>query len=162
MQTKKVTIGFIPANRSFFSDKLAAKMRKDALATLRAAGARVVVPSASDTKVGCVFHESRVQGVVIGAVNFGDEQGVAAVMKEFGRRVPILIFGCQEEQVLTPTSDRRDSFCGLLSIGEALRQMQLPYSVPEVPICFPTDESFRGSVERFLAVVRVVPIRLVC
>ena len=168
MQLKKLKIGFIPANRGFFSDVLAAKMRKDTVAALRAAGAHVVVPSQQDTKVGCVesleeavkvgrmFYDNRVQAVVIGAVNFGDEQGVALTMKEFGRTVPILIFGCQEEQPLTPTADRRDSFCGLLSIGEALRQMHLAYSVPEVPICFPSDESFRGTLERFLGVARVV------
>lgn len=168
MRLDKVKIGFIPANRGFFSDRLAAKMRSGTIATLRAAGAGVVVPSAKDTKVGCVesleealkvgrmFHDQRVQGVVIGAVNFGDEQGVALAMKQFARAVPVLIFGCQEEQVLTPTTERRDSFCGLLSIGEALRQMGVSYSVPEVPICFPADESFRGTVERFLAVVRVV------
>jgi L-fucose isomerase-like protein len=168
MRMKKVKIGFIPANRGFFSDKLAAKMRKDTVGTLRAAGAQVVVPSERDTKVGCVesleeavkvgrmFHDQRVEGVVVGAVNFGDEQGVALTLKEFGRAVPILIFGCQEEEVLTPGAERRDSFCGLLSIGEALRQMNLAYSVPEVPICFPTDEGFRGTVERFLAVTRVV------
>jgi len=168
MQMKKVKIGFIPANRGFFSDRLAAEMRRETVATLKAAGAEVVVPSQRLTNVGCVqnledavkvgrmFHDRRVDGVVIGAVNFGDEQSVALTLKEFGRPVPILIFGCQEEEPLTPTTERRDSFCGLLSIGEALRQMGMAYSVPEAPICLPSDESFRGTVERFLAVVRVV------
>jgi len=168
MRPQKLTIGLIPANRGFFSDALAAKMRKDTLRTLKDAGVRVVVPSERDTKVGCVesleeavkvgrmFHEQRVQAVVVGAMNFGDEQGVALTLKEFGRRVPILIFGCQEEEALTPATERRDSFCGLLSIGEALRQLGLAYSVPEVPVCFPTDKSFKDTLDRFLAVVRVV------
>jgi L-fucose isomerase-like protein len=168
MRIKKVKLGFLPANRGFFSDKLAAKMRAETIKVLRAAGATVVVPSAKDTKVGCVetleeavkvgrmFAERAVDGIVVSAVNFGDEQGVAITLKESALNVPILIVGCQEEEVLTPTTDRRDSFCGLLSIGEALRQLGLAYSVPEVPICFPTDESFRGTVERFLAVCRVV------
>jgi len=165
---KKVKLGFIPANRGFFSDKLAAQMRGETLKVLRAAGATVAVPSAKDTKVGCVetreeaikvgrmFAERRVEGIVISAVNFGDEQGVALTLQEAGLNVPILIVGCQEEAALTPTADRRDSFCGLLSIGEALRQLGLAYSVPEVPICFPTDEDFRRTVERFVAVCRVV------
>jgi len=165
---KKVKLGFIPANRGFFSDVLAAKMRKETIAVLRAAGATVVVPSSKDTKVGCVetleeavkvgrmFREQQVEGIVVSAVNFGDEQGVAITIKESGLDVPILIVGCQEEEVLTPATERRDSFCGLLSIGEALRQLGLDYSVPEVPICFPTDESLAGTVERFVAVCRVV------
>ncbi len=165
---KQAKIGFVPANRGFFSDELAAKMRQDTIEVLEAAGAEVVVPSTEETKVGCVesldeavltgrkLRDARVDGIVISAVNFGDEQGVAATVKESGLCVPILIVGCQEEEVLTPQTDRRDSFCGLLSIGEALRQLGCPYSVPEAPICFPTDESFRGTAERFIAVCRVV------
>lgn len=168
VKLKKAKLGFIPANRGFFSDTLAAKMRKETIAALKGAGANVVVPSAKDTKVGCVetldeaiqvgrmLREAQVDGIVVSAVNFGDEQGVAICIKESGLRVPILIVGCQEEAALSPDIERRDSFCGLLSIGEALRQLGLAYSVPEVPICFPTDESFRGTAERFIAVCRVV------
>lgn len=165
---RKVKFGFLPANRGFFSDKLAAEMRGETIKVLKAAGAGVVVPSPKDTKVGCVesreealkvgrmFADERVDGVVVSAVNFGDEQGVALTLKESGLNVPILIVGCQEQQALTPTTERRDSFCGLLSIGEALRQLGLAYSVPEVPICFPSDPSFAQTVERFMAVCRVV------
>jgi L-fucose isomerase-like protein len=164
---KKVKLGFIPANRGFFSDKLAAQMRNQTLKVLKET-ATVVAPSTADTKVGCVesleeaikvgrmFRDERVDGVVVSAVNFGDEQGVALALKESGLNVPVLIFGCQEEEVLTPSTQRRDSFCGLLSIGEALRQIGLRYSVPEVPICYPTDESFKGTARRFAAVCRVV------
>lgn len=165
---RKPKIGFIPANRGFFSKELAARMRAATIETLKAAGADVVVPSAKDTQVGCVkdlaeaqkvgrmFYDARVEGVVIGAVNFGDESSVALTLKEAGRKTPILIFGCQEEEALTPTTPRRDSFCGLLSIGEVLRQSGLAYSVPETPICYPWDESFKQTVGRFLGVVRVV------
>ncbi|MFC1806067.1 L-fucose/L-arabinose isomerase family protein [Planctomycetota bacterium] len=168
VKLKKARLGFIPANRGFFSDALAAKMRKQTLGVLRAAGATVIVPSSNDTKIGCVetleeaikvgrmFREKGVDGIVVSAVNFGDEQGVAVTIQESGLNVPILIVGCQEEAVLSPDIERRDSFCGLLSIGEALRQLGLSYSVPETPICFPTDESFAGTVERFVAVCRVV------
>ena len=168
MKMKKVRLGFIPANRGFFSDVLAAKMRAQTLKVLRAAGATVIVPGPKDTKVGCVetledavtvgrmFREAQVEGIVVSAVNFGDEQGVALAIKESGLKVPILIVGCQEEGALTPTAERRDSFCGLLSIGEALRQLNLPYSVPETPICFPTDDGFARTAERFVAVCRVV------
>ena len=168
MRTKKMKIGFIAANRGFFSDALAAKMRSQTVKVLREAGAKVVVPSTKDTNVGCVgdleeaatvgrmFRQQQVEGIVVSAVNFGDEQSVALTIKESGLRVPILIVGCQEERALTPTAERRDSFCGLLSIGEALRQMDMPYSVPEVPIGYPTDASFRATAARFIAVCRVV------
>ncbi|MFP4105804.1 MAG: L-fucose/L-arabinose isomerase family protein [Phycisphaerae bacterium] len=165
---KQVKLGFIPANRGFFSDELAAEMRAQTIEAMESAGVDVVVPSPEQTKVGCVetldealltgrmFRQQQVDGVLVSAVNFGDEQGVGITMKESGLDVPVMIFGCQEEEALTPQTQRRDSFCGLLSIGEALRQLNLAYSVPEQPICFPTDESFKGSLERFVAVCRVV------
>ena len=98
MRQRKVKLGFIPANRGFFSDALAAKMRKETIKVLREAGATVVVPSSKDTKIGCVetldeaikvgrmFRESQVEGIVVSAVNFGDEQGVAITLKESGLR----------------------------------------------------------------------------
>ena len=168
MRAKKVKLGFIPANRGFFSDALAARMRSQTIKAIRQAGATVVAPSSAETKVGCVetraealtagrlFRQRSVDGVVVSAVNFGDEQGVALALQEAGLDVPVLIVGCQEEEALTPSTQRRDSFCGLLSIGEALRQLGMRYSVPEVPICFPTDETFLGTLRRFQAVCRVV------
>lgn len=168
MRQKKVSLGFIPANRGFFSDELAARMRKGTIGAIRDAGAKVVVPSMKDTKVGCVetrdeavkvgrmFADRRVDGIVVSAVNFGDEQGVAQTLREADLDVPVLIVGCQEEEPLRRTTQRRDSFCGLLSIAESLRQLGMAYSVPEEPICFPSDESFRGTLERFVSVCRVV------
>ena len=103
-----------------------------------------------------MFRQECVNGILIAAVNSGDEQGVALTIRESGLRVPILIVACREQSPLTPTVERRDSFCGLPGIGQALRQMGLPYSVPERPVCFPEDESLRGTLERLLGVCRVV------
>ncbi|MBN1343611.1 MAG: L-fucose/L-arabinose isomerase family protein [Phycisphaerae bacterium] len=168
MLTKKVKLGLIPANRGFFSDKLAAKMRGQTIKALEAGGAEVVAPDTSMTKVGCVetldeaekvgkmFRQAGVDGIVIGAMNFGDEQGVAYTLRHAGLNVPILVFGCQEEGPLRPKLDRRDSFCGLLSIGDALRQIDVKYTVAQAPICYPTDASFKKDVAWFLGVCRVV------
>jgi hypothetical protein len=49
---KAVKLGFIPSNRGFFSKELAAKMRDQTIAVLRSMGVEVVVPDASQTKVG--------------------------------------------------------------------------------------------------------------
>ena len=168
MLVKPLKIGFIPANRGFFSPALAAKMRKQTIATLEGLGVEVIVPGDEDTKVGCVeniaeaeftaklFRDHDVDGIIIGAVNFGDEQAAAWTVRQARLDVPIFIFGCQEEESLTMKTPRRDSFCGLLSIGEALRQIGSKYSVGQRPICFPTDEAFKKDVSWFLGVVRVV------
>src|SRR5438105_4413118 len=94
-------LGFVPAHRGFFSTALAAKMRRLAVAAMQKAGVEVIVPGESQTKSGCVesldeallagrmFREAGVQGIVIGAVNFGDEQAAALAVREAGLNVPI-------------------------------------------------------------------------
>ena len=165
---KNITLGFIPANRGFFSAELAASMRQQTIDAMQKLGIKVVAPSAEQTKVGCVenrkeaeicadlFRRNNVQGIVIGAVNFGDEQAAAWTVRKAGLGVPVLIFGCQEEEVLTMKTRRRDAFCGLLSIGEALRQIGAKYSVAQRPICFPSDASFSKDIDWFVRVCRVV------
>ncbi len=165
---RPVTLGFLPANRGFFSAELAAKMRRQTIDAMAALGIEVVVPSAEQTNVGCVenrreaelcaelFRQRDVDGILISAVNFGDEQAAAWTVFQAKLDVPVMIVGCQEEEVLTPKTQRRDSFCGLLSIGEALRQIGAKYSVARRPICFPADESFAESLDWFVRVCRVV------
>ena len=165
---RKMKIGFIPSNRGFFSKELAASMRDKTVKVLEDAGVEVVVPAHDQTKVGCIetraeaelaaemFRRAGVHGILVGAVNFGEEQGVAWCVKKAALDVPILIFGCQEEEVLTMTTRRRDAFCGLLSIGEVLRQIGAKYTVAQRPICYPTDPSFREDLDLFIRICRVV------
>jgi len=163
-----ITLGFIPAHRGFFSIELAAKMRQSTLDVMARLGIEAVAPTPEQTKAGCIenreeaqicaelFRDAGVQGIVIGAVNFGDEQAASAAVREAGLDVPVLIFGCQEEEVLSRSTPRRDAFCGLLSIGDALRQIGVPYSIGQRPICFPTDDSFSQDLDWFVRVCRVV------
>jgi len=168
MAAANMKIGFIPANRGFFSSELAAAMRSETIDAMRQLALDPVVLEDGQSKLGCVetrqeaeacarlFREQEVEGIVIGAVNFGDEQAAALAVKQAGLNVPVLIFGCQEEHALTPGMSRRDAFCGLLSIGEALRQVGFTYSVGQRPVCFPSDQSFRDDLDWFVRVCRVV------
>lgn len=165
---KPSKLGFVPANRGFFSTELAQKMRNQTIEVMKNQGIEVVVPDENQTKAGCVetlqeaeicaklFRDANVDGIVIGAMNFGDEQSAAWVVKQARLDVPILIFGCQEEEVLTMNTSRRDSFCGLLSIGEALRQIGAKFTVAQRPICFPKDDSFKTDLDHFIRICRVV------
>jgi len=165
---KSIKLGLLAANRSFFSAELAAKMRAQAVEAMRSLGIEVVVPDERQTKLGCVenlaeaelcaelFRAAGVDGIVVIAANFGDEQAAAWTVRQTGSDVPVLLFGCQEEGVLTRETARRDAFCGLLSIGEALRQMGVRYSVASRPIGFPADQAFRRDLDWFVRVCRVV------
>ncbi|KAA3607517.1 MAG: fucose isomerase [Planctomycetota bacterium] len=166
--TRPVKLGFLPANRGFFSKELAARNRNATVAAMEALGIQVVVPSPEQTQVGCVetlkeaelvaalFRQEEVDGIVIGAVNFGEEQSAALCVRKAALDVPVLLFACQEEAALTPSAKRLDSFCGLLSIGEALRQIGIRYTVAQRPVCFPGDDSFAADLDWFLRICRVV------
>lgn len=165
---KPIKIGFLPANRGFFSQNLASQMREQTLAVLAEQGVNCIVPSVEQTTAGCVesrlealltgrlFHDAQVDGILVGAMNFGDEQAVAVTLREAGLNVPVMIFGCQESDALHCGMDRRDSFCGLLSIADVLRQIDIPYSIGKNPICWPTDDGFINDLNQFMGVCRVV------
>ena len=136
---------------------------------MRRAGYSVVAPTAEQTRGGCVqdrreaelcaelFRRERVAGIVIAACNFGDEQSAAATVRHAGLNVPVMLFGCQEDEPLSKTTPyRRDAFCGLLSLGEALRQTGAQYSVARRPIGFSTDPAFAADLDWFVRVCRVV------
>ena len=154
---RPLRLGFVPANRGFFSSKLAAEMREQTIEALEALGIEVVVPDPEQTNVGCVqnreeaivagrlLREADVDGIIVGAVNFGDEQAAALTVREARLDVPVLIFGCQEEAALSRRMSRRDAFCGLFSIGEVLRQIGVKYSIGRRPISIPSDASSRTT-----------------
>lgn len=162
-------IGFVPSHRGFFSSELAATARHQFIAVMRELGLEVIAPNEQQTKLGCVenrleadvcaelFRQSNVGGIVIGAMNFGDEQAAAHVIRQARLNVPILLVGAQEQTNLGLGTQRRDAFCGLLSIGEALRQIGAPYSVGLRPICSPADDPrFRNDLDAFVSSCRVV------
>lgn len=165
---KKIKLGFLPANRGCFSSGPARAMRNRTLAVLEKLGIECLAPNDSQTEVGCVttleeaetaaklFRDENVDGILIGCMNFGEESGVAWTVKKAGLDVPILVFGSQEDEVLTKNTVRRDSFCGLLSVCDVLRQLGVKYSVAQTPICFPEDESFARDIDWFVRVCRVV------
>ena len=164
----KITLGFVPANRGSFNAELVAAARDETLGAMEKLGITVVVPRPDQTRMGCVenlpeaelvadlFRQYEVQGIVIGAMNFGDEQSAAWAVRQARLGVPVLVFGCQEDRPLEPELPRRDAFCGLLSIGEALRQIGIPYSVGQRPLCSPGDPSFAADLDWFTRVCRVV------
>jgi len=166
--TQKVRLGLVPARRGSFSLELAQHARREMIEGMRSAGVEVVTPAEGETIGGCVenrheagfcaelFRRQEVQGIVIGAVNFGDEQAAALTVRKASLNVPVLLFAAQEEAPPRLGGRRRDSFCGLLSIAEALRQIGSPFTVAPRPIGSPTENSFKEDIAWFARVCRVV------
>jgi L-fucose isomerase-like protein len=165
---EKIRIGFVPANRGVFSLKLAENARRETLKSMSAAGLKAVVPGPDLTSKGMVgtfedarkaaelFRRERVQGVIIGAVNFGSEVPAAVAAIEGAAGAPIFIFGCAEEGALDYGGERRDAFCGLLSIATALRQRLAQYTFPRTANCGPGDPALVEEFRNFADVCRIV------
>lgn len=166
---KKTTkIGFVPASRAVFSRQLAVKAREETIQSMKAAGIDVVAPSKNLTpgglvenfddaaKTAALFREKKVDGVVIGAMNFGNEIPAATAAIKGAPHAPIFLFGCSEEGELTYESERRDAMCGALSIATALRRRGAKYVFPKVANCDPKSHQLVNELKDFAAVCRMV------
>jgi L-fucose isomerase-like protein len=167
---QKVTFGVIVGNRGFFPDVLAKQGRKDILDVLKTNGYNAISLSMQDTKYGSVetyadakkcaelFAKSsgKIDGIIVTLPNFGDEKGVAETVKLSGLDVPILIHAEPDTPEKMTIADRRDSFCGKISVCGNLRQAGIPYSLTKshtVPVC---SDDFKSQLDDFASVCRIV------
>ena len=166
----KTTLGVIVGNRGFFPDQLAAQGRKDILRALREGDCRAVCLSTKDTKFGTVEtweeakkcaelfrkNAARIDGVIVTLPNFGDERGVADALRMADLNVPVLIQATPDDPTMAGIDQRRDSFCGKISVCNNLKQYGIPFTLTEMHTVAVDSEGFRSDLERFAALCRVV------
>ena len=140
------------------------------LAAVRAAGARAVALGPADTKHGAVetredakkcaelfgAHRDAIDGVIVTLPNFGDERGVADALRMADLGVPVLVQATPDSPALMSIRDRRDSFCGKMSVCNNLAQYGIPYSLTSLHTETPDSDAFRRTSSRFAGVCRVV------
>jgi len=167
---KKVTFGVIVGNRGFFPDVLAKAGRKDILDVLKNNGCRSISLSMKDTMYGAVetfedakkcaalfaANASKIDGIIVTLPNFGDEKGVAETIKRCGLNVPILIQAEPDIGGKMTIADRRDSFCGKISVCNNLRQAGIPYTLTNSHTVKVTSAEFAKELADFAAVCRIV------
>ncbi len=163
-----MTFGLIVGNRGFFPQHLAERGRQDMLAALKADGYNVVVLDAADSRHGVIesrdeakacaalFRSQRdvIDGVIVTLPNFGDERAVAETLRMAELNVPVLIHATADAPDAMTIRDRRDSFCGKISVCNVLSQYGIKYSLttrhtdrPRQQLSAPTCRSLRPSVE---------------
>jgi L-fucose isomerase-like protein len=166
----KQTFGVIVGNRGFFPDSLAKSGRKDILDVLKKSGYGCVSISTKDAKYGAVetFEEARkcaslfasnagkIDGIIVTLPNFGDEKAVAETIKRCGLTVPVLIHAEPDAVGTMTIKDRRDSFCGKISVCNNLRQAGIPYTLTESHTVKVKSAEFKKELDNFAAVCRVV------
>ncbi len=167
---KKTTFGVIVGNRGFFPDKLAKQGRKDILDVLKKNGSNSVALSMQQTKYGAVesFEDAKkcaalfaeksekIDGVIVTLPNFGDEKGVAETIKRSGLNVPILIHAEPDAQDKMSIANRRDSFCGKISVCNNLRQAGIPYTLTNSHTVSVTSAEFKKDLGDFASVCRII------
>ena len=167
---KKMTMGLIVGNRSFFPDHLAKSGRAEMIQSLKKVGYEVVAPSAEESKYGAVeTHDEAkrcaalfrtkaeaIDGVIVTLPNFGDERAIADALRLSQLNVPVLVQATPDTPGEMLLSHRRDSFCGKMSACNNLRQYGIPYSLTTLHTENPDSPEFAKDLEWFSAVCRVV------
>ena len=170
MKKEAISLGVIIGNRDFFPDKLVTEARAEVLKVLEEQGITPVILGEDDTKLGGVEtyndarkcadlfkkHKDELFGVLVVLPNFGDERGVADTLHLAELNLPVLIQGYPDELKKLNVANRRDSWCGKISVCNNLYQYGIKYTLTSKHVVHPTDPSFKADLNQFLSVCRVV------
>ncbi len=156
------------ANRGFFPGELVDAAREEMTEALKRAGHEFVAMDKSLTKSGAVEtkadgeryaaflkeHEDEVDGAILCLPNFGDENGAVPAFRHFKK--PILIQAYPDEIGRMSFEERRDAFCGKLSIMDMFRQFGIRFTALEPHVCHPLSPEFARQIDVFARICAVV------
>jgi len=165
-----VTLGIVVGNRGFFPSHLCKTGRQEVLRVLAEEEIDSIILDVSDTDFGSVqtpgdaakcaalfqAHRAEIDGILVTLPNFGEERPVTEAVRRAGLDVPVLIHAFPDDLTKMTVADRRDSFCGKMSLCNNLRQCGIRYSLTDLHTVAPDSESFRQDLRRFAAICRVV------
>ena len=167
---RPVTLAVIVGNRGFFPKHLVSSGRETIQQVLAQAGIKAIMVGENDTAYGAVEsiqeaqtcaallrqHRDEIDGVLVTLPNFGDERAIANSLRWAELNVPVLIHAFPDDPQRMSIADRRDSFCGKMSLCNNLRQYGIRYTLTTLHTVDPTSDSFRSDLQRFAAICRVV------
>jgi L-fucose isomerase-like protein len=165
-----VTLGIIIGNRGFFPAHLCESGRKQILATLERVGIKAVLLPTDATTYGAVesladsrkcaelfkAHRNEIDGILVTLPNFGDERGVANAIRWSELNVPVLVHAFNDDAEKMTIKDRRDSFCGKMSVCNNLRQYGLKFSLTTLHTCEPDSPEMAADLTRFAQTCHIV------
>ena len=164
------TLAVIIGNRDFFPDHLIGDARKKIIALLKKMDIEAIMPDENTTKMGAVEtlkdaracaalfrkHRDSIDGILVALPNFGDEQGVGEAIRDSELDVPILVQASPDSPDRLTIENRRDSFCGKLSVCNILRQYGYAFSLTESHTTALDSAEFEADLDQFVRVCRVV------
>lgn len=166
----KITFGVIVSNRSFFPDHLVVEGRKEILAKLDKMGYGTVALSTEDTPLGAVMtlsdaekcaalfktHRDEIDGVIVILPNFGDEVAVSTAITSARLNVPILVQACDDNDNKLDLNNRRDGFCGKISLCNNFYQRNIKFTNTTLHTCKIESLEFTKDINNFAKICRVV------
>jgi L-fucose isomerase-like protein len=167
---KQVTLGLIVGNRGFFPAHLCETGRQTILDVLAGEGIKAIALSPEETTYGSIEsvsdaekcaalfkkHAEEIDGILVTLPNFGDERAVANAIRWSGLDVPVLIHAFPDDMTKMTVADRRDSFCGKMSVCNNLRQYGIKYSLTARHTVDPQSASFLADLRQFVGTCRAV------
>jgi L-fucose isomerase-like protein len=168
MNADQTTFALFFGNRGFFPASLIAAARQELSEALQAQGHRVLMLDESATRFGAVespregeiyanflrANRGKFSGVILCLPNFGDETGAVAALQQ--ANVPILVQAYPDELEKMAPAQRRDAFCGKLSIMDVFRQYSVRFTALKPHVVRPGSAQFKANVDEFARTCRVV------
>ncbi|MGC9326499.1 MAG: L-fucose/L-arabinose isomerase family protein, partial [Candidatus Hinthialibacter sp.] len=166
----KPVLAVIVGNRNLFPDRLIDEGRRDILEVLKELDIEAVILGEDETKMGSVetwahakqcaelfkANLDRIDGILVTLPNFGDERAVADTVKLSGLKVPILVQAYPDKLDEMSVDQRRDSFCGKISVYNNLRQYGFPFSLTSQHTVEPQSDRFKQDLKKFVRVCQTV------
>ncbi|GAB4314895.1 MAG: L-fucose/L-arabinose isomerase family protein [Promethearchaeota archaeon] len=160
----------VVGNRDQFPSHLASDGRKKMIEVLQELGHEVVVlpedqgtggtvqTQADARECAALFkrHADEIDGIVVTLPNFGDEKAAANAIRWSGLDVPVLVHAEPDDPTRMSRPERRDAYCGKISLCSALVQYDVPFTLTSRHVVSVVDPAFREEVDFFAGVCRVV------
>ncbi|TXT63576.1 MAG: hypothetical protein BAJALOKI1v1_700005 [Promethearchaeota archaeon] len=160
----------IVSNRDVFPDHLAKEGRQEIIAVLKELGYNYIIINEEDTPLGVVetYEDAKkcaelfrnnskdISGILVILPNFGDEKGVANTIRLSGLHVPVLIQASSDEITQMNRKNRRDAFCGKISVSSVLYQYGIPFTLTKNHTVALSSDEFKLELKRFEKICKVV------
>ncbi len=168
---RKMCFGVIIGTRAYFNSALAIDVRAQLLKTLTEQGYDYVILPEGSTPTGssietredglkcaALFRENRdrIDGIIVSLPNFGFEIGIINAISVADLNVPILVQACDDENDKVDLDNRRDAFCGKLSVCNNLYQYGIPFTDTTLHTYSIYSDLLVKDINRFAAICRTV------
>ena len=170
MKDSCITFGVIIGTRGIFNPQLAYSDRKILLKTLDSLRYNYIILPEGETSSGNIEtyqdakkcaslfkkNQDKIDGILVILPNFGDELGIVNSIVLSGLHVPVLVQASCDEIDKVSVSERRDSFCGKISVCNNFVQYGIPFTNTMLHTENVDSPEFKTDLDRFARVCKIV------